>query len=78
MVYINRDGAAKWSKGWLRFRHPGFNSALGVHIDYLIHGSGEWGGRVSTVYVTKVGLKGLALVRFNAPVVLSLPIDHPI
>jgi hypothetical protein len=46
IIYDTRthQGAALWSKGGLgmshKLRHSGFDSALGVLLDYLIHGSG--------------------------------------
>jgi hypothetical protein len=42
-----------------RLEHPGFDSVLGVLLDYLIHGSGGLG------CVSEVGLKGPTLVKFH-------------
>jgi hypothetical protein len=47
-----------------RLGHLGFNSALGVSLDYLIHNSSGW-GHVSGVHSPGVGPKGLALVRLH-------------
>jgi hypothetical protein len=47
-----------------RLEHPGFDSVLGVLLDYLIHGSGGL-GCVSEVYSPEVGLKGPTLVKFH-------------
>jgi hypothetical protein len=47
-----------------RLEHLGFDSILGVLLDYLIHGS-QGLGCVSEVYSLEVGLKGLTLVKFH-------------
>jgi hypothetical protein len=39
-----------------RLGHPEFDSALGVFLDYSLHGSLGW-GRVSGVYSPRVGIK---------------------
>jgi hypothetical protein len=49
-------------KGWAwdescRFGHLGFDSALGVFLNYLIHGSGEWGW--VNLFVKAIGLHWL-------------------
>lgn len=47
-----------------RPKHPQFKSPIGVPLNYLINSSSRW-SRVSVVYSLRMGLKGLALVRFH-------------
>ena len=47
-----------------RPKHPRFKSPTGVPLNYLIHSSSGW-SRVFVVYSLRMGLKGLALVRFH-------------
>ena len=43
-----------------RVRHPRFDSALGVSLDYMIHGSTRW-GRISGGFTSRVGFEGHCL-----------------
>lgn len=66
-MFIIHHGAAYWSRGGLgmscRLRHPNF-CTVGVPLDRLIHDFGGC-GRVSWDYSPRLGMKGLAFVRFH-------------
>lgn len=61
MRWEYRQAAAWWSNVGLRMdirlKYLVFDFALGVYFDYLIHGSGGWGG-VSGIFFSRLVLKG--------------------